>query len=125
MWRTDGAITQYVYHPDQPQHYGEDFPWEIDGEQTSLERDRWYTVMHEIRMNTPGENDGSIRTWLDGTPALFVGEMRFRDIDDFAIDRFYFSTFFGGGDSSWSTTKDEITCLDNFIIEVIEPLDQP
>ena len=52
-------------------------------------------------------------------------DMRFRDIDDFAIDRLYFSTFFGGSDSSWSTTKDEVTFFDDFIIEVIEPVDTP
>ena len=72
MWRTNGAITQYVYHPDQPQNYGEDFPWEADGEQAVFESDRWYSVTHKIRMNTPGENDGSIHAWIDGVLALSV-----------------------------------------------------
>ena len=125
MWRTDGVMSQYVYHPDQPQNYGEDFFWEIDGEPARFESDRWYTVTHEIRMNTPGEQDGSIRSRLDGVPALSVDGLRFRDVDDFAIDRLYFSTFFGGGDSSWSTTKDEVVWFDDFVVEVIEPLDQP
>ena len=122
----EGAYwSQYAYQPDQPQNYGEDFTWEIDGEQAVFESDRWYSVTHEIRMNTPGENDGSIRTWIDGVLALSVEDMRFRDIDDFAIDNLYFSTFFGGSDSSWATTKDEITYFDDFIIEVIEPVDTP
>ena len=119
MWRTDGAITQYVYHPDQPQNYGEDLPWEIDGTQAHFVREQWHTVTHEIRMNTPGKNDGSIKSWLDGTLALDAQNMRFRDIPDFAIDRLYFSTFFGGGDASWSTSKDEIILFDDFRIEAI------
>ena len=119
MWRTDGAITQYVYHPDQPENYGEDLPWKIDDQQAHFAIDQWHTVTHEIRMNTPGNNDGSITTWLDGIPALQAENMRFRDIDDFAIDHLYFSTFFGGSNSTWSTTKDEVIYFDDFRIEAI------
>lgn len=114
MWRTDGAIVQYVYHPDQPGGYGEDLPWSSDGEPVHFEPDRWYTLRHEIIMNTPGEYDGVIRTWLDGEPALVMTEMRFRDVDTFAIDTLYFSTFFGGGSSSWATTRDEVIWFDDF-----------
>ena len=114
MWRTEGAIVQYVYHPDQPGGYGEDLPWSIEEAQVRFESDRWYTLRHEIIMNTPGEHDGVIRTWLDGEPALTVTDMRFRDVDTFAIDTLYFSTFFGGGSSSWATSKDEVIWFDDF-----------
>ena len=119
MWRTGGAVVQYVYHPDMPNSYGEDLPWQADGEDLVFETDRWYTVRHEITMNTPGENDGVIRTWLDGVPALETTTMRFRDIGDFAIDTMYFSTFFGGGSSSWATTADEVVWFDDFEIRAL------
>ena len=114
MWRTDGAIVQYVYHPDQPNSYGEDLPWTTNGSPLQFEPNRWYTVRHDITMNTPGEYDGIIRTWLDGNPALEVTSMRFRDVDELAIDTMYFSTFFGGGSSSWATTQDELILFDDF-----------
>ncbi|MDG2424474.1 MAG: hypothetical protein P8M22_10890 [Phycisphaerales bacterium] len=117
MWRTDGDIVQYVYHPDQPETYGEDMPWESDGQQLQFIPGQWYEVIHEIQMNTPGLNDGSITCWLDGELVLERADMRFRDVDDFAIDGMYFSTFFGGGSSSWSTTKDESILFDDFVIE--------
>ena len=72
-------------------------------------------------MNTPGQNDGSITAWFDGQLALESGDMRFRDVDSFAIDGMYFSTFFGGGSSSWATTSDEIVLFDDFRIESIAP----
>ena len=121
MWRSDGAIVQYVYHPDQPEHYGEDLPWTNDDGPLQFEPGRWHHVVHEIRMNTPGVNDGSITCWLDGEPVLESHSMRFRDVDDFAIDGMYFSTFFGGGSSSWSTTKDETVLFDDFSIESLDP----
>lgn len=118
MWRTDGAIVQYVYHPDQPGGYGEDLPWTNEEQPLQFERDRWYTMRHEITMNTPGQQDGIIRTSLDGVPALVVTDMRFRDIDSLAIDTLYFSTFFGGGSSSWATTRDEVILFDDFEVQV-------
>ena len=120
MWRTDGAIVQYVYHPDQPGGYGEDLPWSIDGEPIRFERDRWYTLRHEITMNTPGEPDGVIRTWLDGVPALTITDLRFRDVETLAIDTVYFSTFFGGGSSSWATTADETVWFDDFEVRTLD-----
>ena len=119
MWRTGGAVVQYVYHPDMPNNFGEDLPWQVDGEDLVFETDRWYTLRHEIVMNTPGENDGIIRTWFDGVPALETTTMRFRDVDDFAIDTLYFSTFFGGGSSSWATTADEVVWFDDFEIRAL------
>ena len=120
MWRTDGAIVQYVYHPDQPDNHGEDLPWSIDGEASRFKPDRWYTVRHEITMNTPGEHDGIIRTWLDGELALEFTSMRFRDIGDLGIDTLYFSTFFGGGNSSWAPSKDEVIWFDDFEIRSLD-----
>ncbi|MEE2681726.1 MAG: hypothetical protein VX641_05065 [Planctomycetota bacterium] len=120
MWRTEGAIVQYVYHPDQPGGFGEDLPWSIEGEPIRFEPGRWYTLRHEITMNTPGEYDGVIRTWLDDTPTLTVTDMRFRDLDTLAIDTLYFSTFFGGGSPSWATTRDEVVWFDDFEVRALE-----
>ena len=111
MWRRGGEAVQYLYHPDQPQTYGEDFNWG-----RRFKPGRWHTVEHRFVMNTPGKNDGVLQTWFDGTQALYVDNLRFRDIDSFAIDHFYISTFFGGGDSTWAPTKDEYISFDDFFV---------
>ncbi len=114
MWRELGRAVQYVYHPDQPTVYGEDFDWDLGGERRF--DDAWHVVEHEIVMNTPGAHDGAVRAWLDGEPALERSGLRFRDVDTFAIDGFYFSTFFGGSDASWAATRDEHVDFDTFVI---------
>lgn len=138
MWRTDGSsgsnltpdksnIVQYVYHPDQPGTFGEDFRWD-DGpssEWTEFESDRWYSLRHLVVMNTPGQNDGVIKAWLDGEQVLSVDNIRFRDVASLQIDQMYFSTFFGGGSSDWATSKDEIAFFDDFRITAVpEPSSQ-
>ena len=111
MWRRGGDAVQYVYHPDQPGIYGEDFRWE-----RRFEPGRWHTVEHRFVMNDAGMHDGILQAWFDGQEALYVDDLRFRDVDSFAIDQFYISTFFGGGDSTWAPAEDEYILFDDIII---------
>ena len=115
MWRVDGAAVQYVYHPDQPGTYGEDFDWELGGAR-SFVPGQWHRVEHHVVMNTPAANDGLIEGWFDGVPALYRDGLRFRDVDTFAIELLYFSTFFGGSDATWAASKDEYVYYDDFVI---------
>ena len=111
MWRRGGDAVQYVYHPDQPDIYGEDFRWG-----RRFEPGRWHTVEHRFVMNTPRVNDGVLQAWFDGAEALRIESLRFRDVDTFAIDGFYISSFFGGGDSTWAPAKDEYIFFDDFVV---------
>lgn len=115
MWRQEGAVVQYVYHPDQPGIYGEDLDWNLGGDRF-FEPGQWHQVEHRIVMNTPGEHDGMIEGWFDGELALRREGLRFRDVGSFAIDALYFSTFFGGSDETWAATKDEYVYYDEFVI---------
>ena len=65
-WRTDGSqgspfsntgfanMTQYLYHPDQPNTTGEDFRWDDSdfGDWEFFQSGRWYHLRHRIVMNT-------------------------------------------------------------------------
>lgn len=116
MWRTDGRIVQYVYHPDQPGKWGEDFPWTLKDKPAYFKPGTWHCVETYIRMNTPGKKDGVIRSWLDGEPALEITTLRFREVPELKIDAFYFSTFFGGGEPDWAPPKDQYVQFDQFVI---------
>jgi hypothetical protein len=115
MWRAGGEVVQYVYHVDQPTDFGEDFQWDRGG-QRFFRPGAWHRVEHRIAINTPGRRDGVVQGWFDGLPALDRRDVRFRDVDAFAIDQFAFSTFFGGSDPSWAPTKDEHITFDEFVI---------
>lgn len=129
MWRTDGSsssplspdranIVQYLYHPDQPQTFAEDFPWDDNSanQWKIFDSDVWYHFQHRIVMNTPGQNDGVVQAWLDGEQVLDVQDIRFRDVASLQIDQMYFSTFFGGSSAQWNASKDEYAYFDDFVI---------
>lgn len=134
MWRwkntgdgEQGAMCQYVYHMDKPGTYGEDIYWAYPNHGWSSARryfipGRWHTVKTRIIMNTPGQFDGRITSWLDEELAL-DSLLRFRaeGVHSFAADKFLFSTFFGGGDSTWAPSKDEYVYYDDFIISETDP----
>jgi hypothetical protein len=132
-WRTDGSsgspldrdranISQYLYHPDQPNTFAEDFRWDdsASGEWAIFESDRWYHVRHRIVMNSvingQGQNDAIVQAWLDGKLVMDLDDIRFRDVQSLKIDGFYFSTFFGGSGDQWNTSKEEVAFFDDFKI---------
>ncbi len=111
MWRKGGQLVQYLYSPDKPGRYGEDFSWN-----TTITRGVWHTLTNHFTMNTPSKQDGIMQAWFDGKLVLDRRDIRFRDDTSFGIDLFYFSTFFGGADRSWKTSKDETVLFDDFVI---------
>jgi hypothetical protein len=132
-WRTDGSsgspltsnkanITQYLYHPDQPNTYAEDFRWDdgTNGEWAIFESDQWYHIRHRVVMNSVvngvAQYDGIVQAWLDGQLVLDLNNIRFRYVDTLQIDGFYFSTFFGGSGSQWNASDDEVAFFDDFKI---------
>jgi hypothetical protein len=116
IWEVGGRLEEYVYHPDQVGQYGDELDWVLDGSPVYFEPGVWYWIEHRVKMNTPGQHDGIIQCWLDGRLAFDRQDFRFRDLNTFGIDAFQFSTFFGGGDSSYAATKDEYVTNDDFVV---------
>jgi hypothetical protein len=102
MWRADGAGEVYAYLPTSEEHG------------TSLGRGCWSfppgvwsTIRQRVQLNTPDESDGRISVWQDDRLVLDRGGLQFRTGGALRIDGLFFSTFFGGGDSSWASPADQ------------------
>ncbi|MDG5813764.1 T9SS type A sorting domain-containing protein [Chitinispirillales bacterium ANBcel5] len=136
MWRdrstADGnqaALTQYMYHMESTNTWGEDFFWSYPNPTWSSTRRylrpaTWHTLKTRVIMNTPGEADGRVTSWLDGDLALDSTVMLRSHEGTFGVDLFYFSTFYGGGDQSWAPSKDEYIFFDNFIFSTEDIIPQ-
>lgn len=111
MFRPNMKLVIYCYHMDKPGTYGEDF--ELD---YTFEREVWYMLTQRIKLNTPGQKNGEIQVWVDYQEALFIDTLRFRAIDTVKIDKFYFSTFYGGSTPDWAPLSDQYIYYDEFRI---------
>jgi hypothetical protein len=102
MWRRDGAAEVYAYLPSSKLHGTSlgrgDWTWPTG---------RWTCVEQAVKLNTPGRSDGSVTVWLDGTQVYSKTGLVFRSVGGLKIDGLFFSTFFGGGDASWATPRDQ------------------
>lgn len=119
MWREGGALENYMYHSKQTHFYGDDEYW-----QKLATPGSWHHFQHRVVMNDPGVANGIMQAWLDGELVLDMHDVEYRKTADIGINLFYFSTFYGGNDSSWAPSKDQMTYFDNFKIST-RPLPTP
>jgi hypothetical protein len=109
MWRAHGAAEVYAYLPSSKEHGTSlgrgDWSWPT-GE--------WAAVEQHVRLNNPGSADGEIQVWLNGNPVLDKRGVTFRTAGNLHIDGLFFSTFFGGGDESWATPRDQFAKFAGF-----------
>ncbi|MGC2241841.1 MAG: FG-GAP-like repeat-containing protein [Acidimicrobiia bacterium] len=85
----------YVYHLGQEGRYGDGMAWNEAGK---LQPGDWYCIEGEVQMNTLGLSDGSLRAWVDGTPAFDADGIQFRrpGEPDIRIESFWFNVYYGG-----------------------------
>ena len=112
MWDKSGALGQYVYHVDQRINFGDFFMWDAP----PVERGKWYQIKTQVRLNTAGQSNGAITTWLNGKQVLDKRDLRFQLGDDLKIERFLFSVFFGGSGAQWAPRTDQQVYLDDFVL---------
>ena len=112
MWDKSGALGQYVYHVDQRINFGDFFMWDAP----PVERGKWYQIKTQVRLNTAGQSNGAITTWLNGKQVLAKRDLRFQLGDDLKIERFLFSVFFGGSGAQWAPRTDQQVYLDDFVL---------
>lgn len=89
-------IGTYLYHATQAGDCGDGLWW------GSLEQGRWHCVEGFVKMNTPGRNDGVLRTWLDGTRKLNMTNVQYRRAGEtnIGVRHMWHNVYFGG---SWPT----------------------
>lgn len=90
-------VGNYIYHADQKNSYGDNVVW--DGQRPGiLEKNKWYAIEQYVKINTPGKNDGIIKSWIDGIPAYEKNDIQFRGVnaDHIKIDRVWMNIYHGG-----------------------------
>lgn len=104
----------YCYHADMRGQYGSGWVWN-EGGFKGLENNRWYRIRQYVRMNTPGDNDGVLRAWVDGKPVYENPSVRMRDVESLKVETVWMNVYLGG---TWSSKSDHHLYVDNVTIHV-------
>jgi hypothetical protein len=111
MWRTHGDGEAYAYLPTSDA-YGT----EMGRGSWRFRPGKWHCLEQRLVLNTPGRDDGRIVVWVDGEMLMDERTIRFRTSDTLMIRGIFFSTFFGGGDPTWSTPIDTYADFAAFVL---------
>ena len=118
MWRRDGELELYFYHPKMKRSYGERVPLNF-----RFLPSRWYTLTQRVKINDLGKSNGSIEVWIDGKRHLNLEGLYLRGEGAGLVDSFLFSSFFGGSTKSWAPESDCSIQFDQFVISKSERAD--
>jgi hypothetical protein len=106
------SIGNYVYHADMEGQYG-DNEYYLGHCGGVLAKNRWYAVEQYVQLNTPGENDGVIRAWIDGRLVEEKTDWRWRDVDTLRIEEVWMNVYHGG---TAVAPQDLVLYIDNVVI---------
>jgi len=110
---TDMAVT-YMYGPTQASQYGDDIRWN-----KAFVAGKWHTVIQCYVMNTPGQANGMIQTFMDGQQVLNITNHVFRTRSDVHITHLMWSIFRGGSTMDWAGSRNDYIDFDNVKITTI------
>lgn len=121
MWRKDGLGEVYAYVPtsdglcnDDDITCNDDFGVSIDRGAFSFPSGQWSRVTLLVQMNDPpSSSNGYAALYFNDILAISQKGIQFRTDDEVNPGGLFFSTFFGGGDSSWASTADTHTYFRN------------
>ena len=113
MWRANGLPELYVYHQDRKYRCGDFY----NPSNFFFAPDSWYRIDIQIKMNSsPASKDGRALLYIDGVKQVEVNGLHLSGNANVNIDKFLFSTFYGGHDPSWSPSKTTYVYYDNFTV---------
>jgi hypothetical protein len=105
-------IGTYCYHADMAGFYGTNWIWHRNY-LGFLEKNRWYCLELQTKLNTPGDKDGILRGWIDGQLAFEKTDIRFRHVDKLKIEQIWMNVYHGGTKKS---PYDQHVFIDNVVI---------
>jgi len=111
MWRAGGAGEVYAYLPEQA-GYGDS----LGRGSWTFRTGEWNEIAQRVELNSPGKADGTVAVTLNGSEVFRQSGLIYRSAPDLHIDGVFFSTFFGGEDSTWASPADQYADFAGFAL---------
>jgi hypothetical protein len=102
-------LVQYVYYPDKEGRFGENLAYRYGNNKDNkviIEPNKWYNIKMSIKLSENPKQEDTILAWVNGKKVLDK-KRNLRKKKSYGINQVMFSLFFGGGDETWHTKKDE------------------
>ncbi len=108
-WR---AIGTYAYTASNEGRSGQVWGWNL-GPTGRLIRNRWYGIEQYLKLNTPGQNNGVYRAWINGQLVFERTDLHWRDVTTLKIESVWLNVFHGG---TAKTDRELTLYMDNLVV---------
>ncbi|KAI0303313.1 hypothetical protein B0F90DRAFT_1710040 [Multifurca ochricompacta] len=134
MWRREGAGEMYTYLPpnfeenkvlcDLPPFStcNPTYGTSVSRGSFHFKAGDWTTVSQRVRLNDPGQANGELELFVDGTSVINASGLVLRDSHDGRIRGIEMQTFFGGSTSDWASPKDQKAYFSDFSVAITDML---
>jgi hypothetical protein len=102
MWRDRGEGEIHAMLPTNKDKRG----ISLDRGSFKLPRGAWVRIDQEVALNTPGQKDGQLRLWVDGSLMIDKRSITFRNKSDVTLAGGRIDLHYGGTDASYASPKD-------------------
>ena len=102
-------LGSYAYHADMKGTYGDIWQWPG----VFLERNRWYSIEQQVKLNDLGKNNGVLKVWLDGRLVMEKLDLQYRKSAHLHIEWVWFNVYHGGAAVS---PEDQHLFIDNVVV---------
>jgi hypothetical protein len=69
-----------------------------------------------VKLNTPGQSNGWLKGWFDGTLAYENTAFSWRNSTSLKMDHVAYETFFGGCTANYASPQTQYTYWDNVVL---------
>ncbi|HXF96520.1 MAG TPA: hypothetical protein VNI61_10520 [Gemmatimonadales bacterium] len=101
-----GPLHFYTYWPDMVCCYGNRFYQ--SSPKTPLLAGRWYEIVFHIKLNTPGQSNGSQTLWVDGVRTIEVHSLRWRSTAALRLNQIRFDNWMAAGPRAQRLWVDDV-----------------
>lgn len=116
MWRREGVLELYFYHPGMKGKYGE-----RHNLGTTLVPGQWVQIEQRIDAGEPGKRNAVIEVEVNGETKLRLDGLELHGTRYGPVDSFLFSTFYGGNSWDWAPPENTSISFDDFVISPEKP----
>jgi hypothetical protein len=123
MWRANGAVEAYLYIPKQSKKSFYKQPGYVYNDESgeslwrglfTFQVNIWNKITLVAKMNKPQKADGSISLTINNIKRKFDGIIWMNSPSQQYINGLMMHTFFGGGDTSWATPREQSVSFKDF-----------
>lgn len=110
-------VGTYLYHSNMSSTYGESLYWDMTRDFV-LKKNKWYAIEQKIKMNTIGNNDGELQSWIDGKLVYSETNLNFSNHPEVGVEAIWLNVYHGGkktANKEITLYIDELTVSTNYI----------